>query len=405
MVTNTKAANPKWQKSVLSLYNELSPIIFEHVGTRSFLFSGTLLGFVRSKRFISYDKDMDCAYVSLKRTAKSAQAEFVALAEKLIDLGYDVTPKASCLAIRKPGNKEAMVDIAMLFIKDDKHIGFPFGVASKYELSYRAIFPIQIQEMCGSYVETPRDSAQVMKVVYGDNWTVPDPDFSWKKRRVRRDSEGLLSYSQRSMLASENFYRHQSPLHPSKFSRWVVSRPFFAGVAAVLDAGAGNARDSRMLARGGKRVLALDASKYAVSAGRALLKMRDSAIPIRHADLLAPGTLTRCMGELRKGNNESVLIYARFLLSALTNQQIESLFAIVSKELRKGDFLALEFRTEDDEMLAKHHFRSFRNYISFDRIVDSLSSDFRLIESASGNGLADYKSEDPHVCRTVLEKI
>ncbi|WP_146956112.1 class I SAM-dependent methyltransferase [Glutamicibacter soli] len=405
MVNNTKAADPRWQKSVLSLYQELSPIIFEHVGTRSFLFSGTLLGFARSKDFISYDKDMDCAYVSLKKTAKSAQAEFAALAMKLIELGYDVTPKASCLAVRKPGNNAAMVDIAMLFIKDDENIGFPFGVASKYELPYRAIFPIQIQEMRGNFVEVPRDPAQVMKVVYGDNWTSPDPEFSWKERRVRRDSGGLLSYSQRSMLASENFYRHHSPLHPSKFSRWIISRPFFAGVTAVLDAGAGNARDTRMLARGGKRVLAVDASKYAVSAGRALLNLRDSTIPIMHADLLATGTFARCMRELRKTNNDTVLVYGRFLLSAITDQQIDVLFGIMSKDLRAGDYLALEFRNEDDLTASKYYFRSFRNFNTIDKIVTSLNSDFRLIESTSGIGLAEFKSEDPHVSRVVLEKI
>lgn len=405
MVKNTKAADPKWQNAVLSLYKELSPIIFEHVGTRSFLFSGTLLGFSRSKGFISYDKDMDCAYVSLKKTTKSAQSEFSSLAMKLIELGYDVTPKASCLAVRKPGDNAAMVDIAMLFIKEDENIGFPFGVASKYELSYRAIFPVQIQEMCGNYVEVPRDPAQVMKVVYGDNWTIPDPDFSWKKQRVRRDSGGLLSYSQRSALASENFYRHHSPLHPTKFSRWVISLPFFDGVTAVLDAGAGNARDTRMLARGGKRVLAIDASKHAVSAGRALLNMRDSTIPIIHADLLATGVFERCMAELRKNDTDKVLVYGRFLLSSITDQQIEILFNIVSRELRPGDYIALEFRSTDDSTTNKQYFRSFRNFKNADNIVDSLKDHFRLIESMSGLGLAEYKSEDPHVSRVVLEKI
>ena len=120
-----KDEDTAWQDGVLSLYAEVAKVIRSVTGSEAFLYSGTLLGYVRENGFIPHDKDMDCAYLSQTATAQEARAEFVKVGEALIAAGYQVTPKASCIAVRDRHGSRDMVDIAHLFRKPNGFVGFP----------------------------------------------------------------------------------------------------------------------------------------------------------------------------------------------------------------------------------------------------------------------------------------
>lgn len=116
-----------WQVGVLKLSEEVDQIIVQVTGADSFMFSGKLLGYIRNNGLIPHDKDMDCAFLSSKPTAVEIANEFARLAHALIHEGYSVTPKATCISVRRTPRSNIMVDIAHVFLKPDGTVGFPFG--------------------------------------------------------------------------------------------------------------------------------------------------------------------------------------------------------------------------------------------------------------------------------------
>lgn len=395
-----KDEDTAWQDGVLSLYGEVAKVIQSVTGSEAFLYSGTLLGYVRENGFIPHDKDMDCAYLSQTATAQEARAEFVKVGEALVAAGYQVTPKASCIAVRDRHGSRDMVDIAHLFRKPNGFVGFPFGTVGVEEVPAEDFLPVQESTLSGHPVNVPSHPDRIVAHVYGDDWRIPNPDFKWKDARRRRDAQALLSYTDRTRLAMDDFYAHDAITSPSAFAQWIAEAG--ADIAAVIDLGCGNGRDAVFFADRGLPVTAIDSSSYAVAAARALVGGRQG-IDVVEGDVLEHGRLTALRNSVRGG---SVLFYARFLLNGLTEKEEQRFLKELGDAILPGDVVALEHRTDLDATLKKARFRSFRRFVPADDTLNQLQGlGFEVLDQQSGTGLAKFEREDPEVVRILARKL
>ncbi|ALD63765.1 class I SAM-dependent methyltransferase [Glutamicibacter soli] len=395
----TKDQDHAWQDGVMTLYAEVDKVIREVTGSSSFVFSGTLLGYVRDNGFIPHDKDMDCAYLSAKDSAADVAAEFASLGEALIAAGYSVTPKASCISVRRLTGSKVMVDIAHLFIRPDGNVGFPFGRVGTEDVPVSEFLPVGAGQLSGYPVGVPARPELVVEHIYGQDWRIPDPGFKWSERRRSRDPQPLLDYSQRTRIAMDDLYSRPETTEPSSFVGWLASTAMLPRLAVAYDLGCGNGRDLGTLSTLADRVTGIERGTYAVAAARELAS-DNPAITVRHDDLLDDGLLARLAAE--DAADAPRLFYARFLLNGLTQAEQETLLVSLSAALRPGDLLAFEHRTTEDEHLKKARFRSFRRFIETQDFIRRLKDlGLEVSHHEEGTGLSPFEREDPHVVRII----
>jgi hypothetical protein len=123
----SKKVDFAWQKTVLDLYERVDQAIDQAFGYRVFFCYGTLLGAVREGDFIGHDLDFDSAYLSKHTDGVDARRELLDIAFTLVDLGFNVVGKRTCLAITHEDLGDAKVDLFHLFFDEDGAIQFPFG--------------------------------------------------------------------------------------------------------------------------------------------------------------------------------------------------------------------------------------------------------------------------------------
>lgn len=394
-----------WQDGVLSLYQAVDGVISSVTGSKSFIYSGTLLGFVRNNGFIPHDKDMDCAYVSKASSPEEVADEFAALGEALIAAGYQVTPKASCISVRESTGSKVMVDIAHLFIKADGYIGFPFGTVGVDPVPLANFEPVGSGLLSGFDVGIPASPKDVVGHVYGEDWGIPDPSFKWSDRRRRRDAQALLSYARRSQIAMDDFYSRPVEDAPSSFARWLVESELVPQARLVLDIGCGNGRDLAILRNLAPVVVGVDRSRYAVQAARTHTYKIPGAC-IEEDDVLRPGTIKNLTIKHQNEAPGGVLFYNRFILSGTTSAEEDVLFSELAAAAKPGDYVAFEHRTDQDKDLKKALFRSYRRFVSPADTVASLEAHgMAIIHCEADRGLAPYGREDPHVVRIIAKRV
>ncbi|WP_434923052.1 hypothetical protein ACR9WD_07085 [Glutamicibacter sp. PAEs-4] len=395
-----KAEDMAWQEGVLELFKEVSEVIYQVTGSHAFIYSGTLLGYVRENGFISFDKDMDCAYLSKRGNAAEAAAEFALLGRALLKAGYSVNAKASCISVRRISGSIVMVDIAHLFRKEDGAIGFPFGTVGQDRVDPGVIEPTVQSEFMGHQVRVPKSPELLLEQVYGKSWRVPNPNFSWVNERRRRDPEALLSYSARSQLAADDFYSHSRRANPSRFAAYVLQHDVFKASKSVIDLGSGDGEDSILFGKSMDAVLGIDRSIYSIRSSNNSHRGVPRNVSFTRADILDSGVLSKIVARHRLNNPGPILFYARFLLHSLTQSELSKLFALLSQVVIAGDSLALEFRTLEDRKLKKRYNRSFRNFIDSSEIEDKLQQiGFKIVDSQKSDNYSKYGKENPVTSR------
>lgn len=186
------------------------------------------------------------------------------------------------------------------------------------------------------------------------------------------------------------------PHVPSQFGAFVASE-FIGARPTIVELGCGNGRDSLFFARHGFRAIGVDASSSAIEMCNRQAPGNANFICSEIEDPKLLGNLRRLIG------NDNVVVYARFFIHAI-HEAAESVFFSIASELCQGDSaVAVEFRTNRDEALAKltpAHYRRFIHPMDF--LVRAQGNGFQASYFAEGFGYAKFRQDDAHVARFIL---
>lgn len=201
----------------------------------------------------------------------------------------------------------------------------------------------------------------------------------------------------------ESFYQIQStqPSPPSQFSAFIASE--YIKRSQVFDFGCGNGRDSFFLANFALSVCGIDGSSEAIKicSGKRL-NQDTSAVQFINSKIEVAGLYDILLA--LRDETAPLLIYSRFFLHAITDEQEESFFSLANKLCtNKADRIALEFRTVRDRDLPKQTAKHFRRYIDpVNVITRAVAKGFTVEYFVEGFGFAKYLADDAYVARIIL---
>lgn len=195
------------------------------------------------------------------------------------------------------------------------------------------------------------------------------------------------------------FYEKTSFPLPSQFGVY-VAQEYFSGNDVVVDLGCGEGRDSILFLTTGLSVISIDQSDIAV-ARLAKFDVRINGHAMDISSFFSWGGLSK----FRKLESQKVVFYARFVLHALENNELLGFMNSLSHFARVGNLVLLEFRTPEDDGLAKATSQHFRRGVAKSWVEDYLHTcGFDILESSEGQGFARFGSDNAFVARLAARK-
>ncbi|MGI2296567.1 class I SAM-dependent methyltransferase [Paenibacillus sp. GXUN7292] len=222
-------------------------------------------------------------------------------------------------------------------------------------------------------------------------------------------TEALLS--ERNNIEYWNrFYKEVKISNESTFCTFV--KEFLDDKAVVLDIGCGSGRDTFSFANDGYEVVGIDRSVEAIKINETVrnelecngAKINFYAVDISDAKRL--GEIVKSIIANTKEDNRKLVVYARFLLHSINESTENILLSTLSQNMRKGDYLAIEFRTIEDQQLNKIYDNHYRRFIVAEDLLGELEDQygFNKVYFTKGTGLSLYNNEDPYLSRIIAEK-
>ena len=202
----------------------------------------------------------------------------------------------------------------------------------------------------------------------------------------------------------QSYYSRQAPLVAPLPSQFAV---FIAGeldeAHEVFDIGCGGGRDSLFFAGHSHEVTGVDGSQAAIEKCRELARASGLA---NTRFVCSPVTSDELADSAAPSAGLPVLVYARFFLHAITDEEEKKFFRLARALTSAGGKLAVEFRTMRDvaqEKVTASHYRRFIDPIFFN--ARALEAGFSARYFVEGFGFAKYKHDDAHVARFIFERI
>ncbi len=412
----SKTVDTAWQNAMFTLFDSISTILAAK-GLKLFVLYGTLLGAYRNGNFIGHDHDFDAGYISDHTDPAKVIAELVDASKVLSDHGYRVACKLSCILVTDPKTNVA-IDVFHTFYDENGKLLLPFGICGTRHFMRSDFRGYADINLAGRKVPAIADTETLVESIYGPHWKTPNPGHNWELDRTERYPQGYARQYHRGAIYWNDYYAHNRKILPPSSFAGFVSRSGHLR-RHVVDLGCGNGRDSAFLMTGRQTVIGIDSCSTAIRAAqahavpkprksfrRALkdLFRRRPALSFVHGDIADSETLARLLRTARRGKG-GLTLYGRFLLHAITRIQQDAFLACASKELRAGDTVAFEFRTDQDEPLAKKRKFGGRRFIRPQAVERQMAElGFELLERQEGTGLSPYLGENPYLCRLIFVK-
>jgi SAM-dependent methyltransferase len=272
-----------------------------------------------------------------------------------------------------------------------------------------AVAPLTETTVDDTALPLPADPARVLTAVYGDAWPTLQPPYRLRPRALAAAADQTRGYA-RSRQHWDRYYRGlygpTAPREPSPFGRWAVEQERTRAVepaGLVVDIGCGNGRDTTHFAERGHPVLGVDYSPAALASARDLLGEGSESRRLRLVDLDDLRAVLLLGAELA-GADVPLVLYARFVAHVVDDPARDNLWRLAAMALRRGGRMYLEFRTDRDQATA-HAFEDHdRHLLDPEEVAAQLKRHGGLVvHREQGRGLAPHRSEDPHVCRMVVQ--
>lgn len=183
---------------------------------------------------------------------------------------------------------------------------------------------------------------------------------------------------------------------PSQFAAFVAGE--LAGPHRIVELGIGSGRDAIFFASLGHDVVGVDASEAAIESSRQRAQAQGVPITLFASTIDDPTLVDR----LRTASGPQ-LIYARFFIHAINEEEEAALLSLVADLASPGDRLAVEYRTVRDSSGPKvtgSHYRRFVNPTTFQ--ARTLARGFDVEYAVEGFGFAKYKEDDAYVARAIF---
>lgn len=340
----SKSVDTQWQGDVLGLYQRINAVMEQEFGIKAFLCYGTLLGAVRDNGFIGHDLDFDCAYISTKRTGHAAAEELGDISFALMEHGFNVVAKRTCIAVNDDKTPDCDVDIFHLYQDESGRLNFPFGIAGEPKESdgdFREVRPFQL---AGHEALVPADAERMVELIYGANWRTPNPGFRWQNDRTVRAREGIVSVAQVDEVARANIAPSQQDARAALLAALSSNDDL---PELVVEIGSSLGDDSAAIAQSGKRVIGLE--RTAMSVARAAKRVEERGLrpqaEFRTVEINDPQQVAAAVAKIRQEvDGANIAFYATSYLD-YSDRALHAAIASIDSCGRPGDYLIADFRT------------------------------------------------------------
>lgn len=202
------------------------------------------------------------------------------------------------------------------------------------------------------------------------------------------------------------FYKKVMIDKESSFCTFVKGQ--FSNNFSVIDVGCGSGRDTRAFAKDGYNIVGIDRSIEVIEANNNQVNKIQS-ISFENIDVGDIKEFALFLQRIRnrfKAVENKILIYSRFFLHSINADTEEVMFNLLSDSLQKGDKLALEFRTLEDQRIGKIYDNHYRRFIDSDALKMKLEErySFKIEYYYKGQGLSIFQGEDPYLARILCTK-
>lgn len=191
-----KGYTPETKRQILILYDEVSEVLSNAYGYRTFPFYGNLLGAVRDHDFIPHDVGgFDMGYISRYRRPEEVRAEFFDVCYSLLRHGYFLRLEPWSVYVKRRYRDRVMVDVNYAWFNEVGELQFSFG--SRYSPvteGDRVRYPRK-GVIAGHIVDIPGNSEDILSQIYGPSWAVADQGFGLDIG-LKRDARYLLDINQ-----------------------------------------------------------------------------------------------------------------------------------------------------------------------------------------------------------------
>ena len=391
-------------EAYLDQVEDVLAILRDECGVPAFLSFGSLLGGVRSGGVIPHDVDVDLGYLSAFDNPVDVMLESFRIERRLRDRGIRVTRNNGgfvAMYLPQPDGTKRNLDIFTAYLSETGRLHQINDVDTEADVS--AVLPLGSIDFEGRPMPVPAKPEVFLVSAYGPDWRVPNPAFSFERpRRQRRRVRGWFGGLREDRDEWARFYTTsgtQVPDAPSSFAEWVAKRE---SPGRLVDLGSGNGRDTVFFAQRGFQVIGVDAvMRQTRRRAKSFPKKQRAKTRRVNLDSVKDTLLLGAeLGHQRGGR----VVYARFLLHALSDHARENAWRLMSMALSGGGRGYLEFRTHRDASLPKHFRWKSRRFLNpADMQREAARFGLRVVEKHTGRGWSPLGNEDPHLCRMVVE--
>ena len=219
---------------------------------------------------------------------------------------------------------------------------------------------------------------------------------------ITPSQQDAIHLAEREIYWNEYYKSVAKKSAPSQFAAFIANE--LSDYSLIVDVGCGNGRDTLFFAQLGFKTIGIDGSASAIA--HCKKQLSPDADPqggeffIRRnvLDLPTDTPLLERISQAKK------IIYSRFFLHAIDEIEEQAFFDFAYTSCKKGDAIAVEFRTALDAGRNKVTGQHYRRYIDAKSLVAAASAQpgINLSYLTEGTGYAKYKTDDAHVCRAIF---